>query len=320
MREQSEPREPRAFAGYLLVAAGAASWGAQSVVAKLLLTTGGPGGGISAAALVSTRIALSALIIAVAIALINPGLLRIGAADLGRVALLGTMGMALSNYSYYYALQRIPVATAVLLLYAAPLFVLVAGVVLYGERLRPSDVIAALITLLGAALVVRAYEPTALRLDLAGVGASMVSAVAFAFYNLWAKRIAPRLSPWTILTYSMTTSALFWLPFAPPWRVLLAPHPPPVWVGLAIVVVFGTLLPFALYLAGLARISAAHASVTSTVEPAVAAAVAFLVLGERLEPLQLAGSVLILAGIALLHVRAGYGSPAGKTPPVNAGS
>ncbi len=302
MLERSErPGRPGAWAGYGLVAAAAASWGAQSVVAKLLLTR--IAGGLDAASLVSTRTALSALIMTGALVAINPGLLRVGPGDLARLALLGIIGMALSNYTYYYALQRIPVATAALLIYTAPLLVLAAGVVFYGERLRRSDVVAATVTLVGAALVVRAYEPAALRVNLAGIGASALTAVAFAFYNVWGKRVAPRLSPWTTLTYSFATSALFWLPFAPPWVIPLTPYPPLVWGGLAVVVVFGTLLPFALYLAGLARITAAHASVTSTLEPAVAAGVAFLVLGERLDSLQLAGGALILAGIGLLHGR-----------------
>jgi len=292
-----------AWVGYALVAAAATSWGAQSVVAKLLLTR--VAGGLDPASLVSTRTALSALIMTAALAAINPALLRVGAPDFGRLALLGIFGMALSNYTYYFALQRIPVATAALLIYTAPLLVLAAGVLFQGEALRRRDVVAALVTLGGAAFVVRAYEPAALAGSLAGLAASMLTAVAFAFYNLWAKRMAPRLSPWTILTYALATTAAFWLPLAPPWTILAVPHPPLVWAGLGVVVVFGTLLPFALYLAGLARITAAHASVTSTLEPAVAATVAFLVLGERLDWIQAAGGALILAGIGLLHARKG---------------
>ncbi|MBI4011698.1 MAG: EamA family transporter [Candidatus Rokubacteria bacterium] len=289
---------PRAWLGYALVAAAAASWGAQSVVAKLLLT-----GGLDPAALISTRCALATLVMVVALAAIEPRLLRVGRPDLGRLVVLGVVGMAFSNYTYYFALQRIPVATAALLIYTAPLLVLAASVFLYREPLRRTDVLAATGTLLGAALVVRAYHPTILQVNLAGIAASILNAVAWAFYSLWGKTLSPRVSPWTMLTYSLGSGAAFWLLLAPPWRLLAAAHPPLVWAGIAVVVLFGTLLPFALFLAGLARISAAHASVTATVEPVVAAAVAFAVLGESLEWPQLVGGVLILAGIGLLHVR-----------------
>lgn len=287
--------------GYGLVAAAATSWGAQSVVAKLLLTS--PSGGLPAGSLVSTRTALASLLLVAGLASWRPELLHLRARDAGRLAILGVLGMALSNYTYYLTLVQIPVATAALLIYTAPLFVLAAGVLVAREPLRARDAVAAAVTLTGAALVVRAYEPAAIRINAIGLGLGIFNAVAFAFYNLWAKTIPPRISPWTILTYSFGSAALFWLPLAPPWTLLLAPHPPAVWAGLGVVILFGTLVPFALYLAGLRRISAAHASLTSTVEPVVAAAVALVVLGETLLWPQVLGGALVLVGIALLHAR-----------------
>jgi drug/metabolite transporter (DMT)-like permease len=295
-----EPARPSSqWVGYLLVAAAATSWGSQGVVAKLLLTGGLPPGG-----LVSARTAVACLVLAAALAVVRPGLLRIGARDFWHVAVLGVVGMALSQWAYYVALSRVPVATALLVTFTSPLLVLAAGVVFYGEPVRLRDAMAAAVTLAGAALVIRAYDPTLLRLDAVGLAASGSCAVTFAFYSLWARRVAPRLSPWTMLAYSLATAAAVWVFLAPPWRVLLAPHPPAVWAGFTVVVIFGTLVPFALYLAGLARIRAAHASVTSCLEPVVAAAVALVALGESLEALQLVGGGLILAGIALLHARA----------------
>jgi drug/metabolite transporter (DMT)-like permease len=295
----SEPGRPSSqWVGYLLVAAAATSWGSQGVVAKLLLASGLPPAG-----LVSARTAVAALVVALALAVVRPGLLRIRGPDFWRLALLGVVGMALSQYSYYVALSRIPVATALLVTFTAPLLVLAAGVVLHGEPVGLRDVAAAAATLAGAALVVRAYEPALLRIDAVGLAASGFCAVAFAFYSLWARRMARRLSPWTLLAYSLATATAFWVLLAPPWRVLLAPHPPAVWAGFTVVVTFGTLVPFALYLAGLARIQAAHASITSCLEPVVAAIVAFFALGEALEAPQLIGGALILAGIGLLHAR-----------------
>jgi drug/metabolite transporter (DMT)-like permease len=296
---RERPRRSSAFLGYALIVGAATSWGAQSVVAKLLLTSGIPE--LSPASLISARTALASVILAGALALVKPPLLRVHPTALGRLAVLGIGGMALSQFTYYVALARLPVATTLLITYTAPLFVLAASVGLLGEPLARRDLAAAAGTLVGAALVVRAYEPAALRLDAVGIGAAVVCALCFAFYSMWGKRVGAGMSPWTMLTYSLAAAAAFWVPLAPPWRVLGVPHPPWVWVALAVVVVFGTLVPFSLYLAGLARLSAAHASVTATVEPVIAAAVAYAVLGERLEPLQLAGGAVVLGSIALLR-------------------
>lgn len=106
-----------------------------------------------------------------------------------------------------------------------------------------------------------------------------------------------------VAAYTWAFAAAFWLPIAPPWNFLLETHPGRVWAGVGAVVVAGTILPFGLYLAGLARISAAHANLTSTLEPVVATLTAFLILGETLAGRQLFGGVLILAGIGLIHGR-----------------
>jgi drug/metabolite transporter (DMT)-like permease len=292
------PRPPTRLVGYLLVAGAATSWGAQSVVAKLLLTSG-----IPATWLVSARTAVACGLLVVAVAATDARLLHVGRRDLGRLVALGLIGMAVSNFTYYLALQRIPVATAALLIYTAPLMVLAASVLFLGDPLDRRDLWAAALTLAGAALVVRAYRPAALQLDLVGVGAALLNAVAWAFYSLWGKTLSPRISPWTIMAYSLATGTAFWLVVAPPWRLLLAAHPLPVWLGLGVVVVFGTLLPFAMFLLGLGRISAPHASLTSTLEPVVAAAVAFAVLGETLDWPQVVGGALILVGIGLVQLR-----------------
>jgi drug/metabolite transporter (DMT)-like permease len=123
------------------------------------------------------------------------------------------------------------------------------------------------------------------------------NAIAFAFLNLWAKMLPASLSPWTVLVYALVTGALFWLPIAPLWWLLLGSHPAWVWLGVGIVT--GTLLPYALLL----RPRAHQRAPRERREPVVSGLVAFAVLGETLAPPQLASGALVLAGIGLLHLR-----------------
>lgn len=285
--------------GYLLVGVAAILWGGQSVVAKFLLASG-----IPIPTLVSARALLAFLVLAAVLGALSPASLRVAWRDLPYLAALGILGMALSSFTYYFALTRLPVATAVLILYTSPLLVLGASAVLWGEPIRRRDLTGALLALLGCALVIRAYAPAALRLNALGVAGAFFGACAFAFYNLWGKPGTRRFSPWTMLVYAVGFSAAFWVLVAPPWRFFLEPHPGLIWAGLGVVVVAGTILPFACYLAGLARISAAHANLTSTLEPVAAALAAFLILGETLEWPQLLGGALTLVGIGVIHERA----------------
>jgi drug/metabolite transporter (DMT)-like permease len=73
------------------------------------------------------------------------------------------------------------------------------------------------------------------------------------------------------------------------------------WALVLFIVIFATVLPFALFLYGLRFIDSRSASLTATVEPVVAAVIATLVLGEALSGREVAGGVLILISIVALQ-------------------
>jgi drug/metabolite transporter (DMT)-like permease len=65
------------------------------------------------------------------------------------------------------------------------------------------------------------------------------------------------------------------------------------------VVVGGSLAPYALVTAALAHLPATSVGILGMVEPVVAAAVAWLALGETLQPVQLFGGAQVLIGVTL---------------------
>jgi drug/metabolite transporter (DMT)-like permease len=83
----------------------------------------------------------------------------------------------------------------------------------------------------------------------------------------------------------------------------------PGWALLAWVVVFGTVVPYVLVANGLRLLRASTASLLGMTEPVMAGLIAWWWLGEALTPVQLAGSVVVLAGVmAADRVRAAVAS------------
>ena len=66
----------------------------------------------------------------------------------------------------------------------------------------------------------------------------------------------------------------------------------------------GTAIPFGLYFVGINYIRSTRASITATLEPISAGFIAYLFLGEILEPLQILGGVLVIAAIVLCSYKA----------------
>jgi drug/metabolite transporter (DMT)-like permease len=74
----------------------------------------------------------------------------------------------------------------------------------------------------------------------------------------------------------------------------------------------GTLLPFFLAVAAVRVVSAATAGIAATFEPVFAATFAWLLLGQHLRPVQLAGGLLVVAGVVLAQLAQPRLRPAGE--------
>ena len=76
------------------------------------------------------------------------------------------------------------------------------------------------------------------------------------------------------------------------------------WLWLVLIALVSTVVAVSAFFAGLRRVGPSEAAIFSTFEPPVTVALAFVVLGERLTVLQLAGGALVLAAVVLLQMPA----------------
>jgi drug/metabolite transporter (DMT)-like permease len=72
------------------------------------------------------------------------------------------------------------------------------------------------------------------------------------------------------------------------------------WLSTAGIVLIATVIPVATFLAGLERIGPTNASLLSTLEPVVTVLLAWLIFGERLQPITALGGALILVAVVIL--------------------
>lgn len=295
----------RAARGTLMVVAAAVCWGAFSTVAKVLFLEGA----VSPQALAGIRAALAVSLLVPALLLWDPTLLKVRFADLPLLAFLGVAGMAMNSFFYLTTISLTAVATAVLLQYMSPILVTCYAVVVERRPLTGRLLFGLAAAVTGCALVVRGYDLVALRLSVAGLATGLASACFFALYTVAGQRALRRVDSWTVVTYAFGFAALFWFLLTPPW-VLMGGHPPRVWRLLLLFVILGTVVPFGLFVRALTHVSAVTAQIVSTLEPVVAAGAAFLVLGERLEALQLFGGGLVLVAVLLAQGVTGGTAPA----------
>jgi DME family drug/metabolite transporter len=227
--------------------------------------------------------------------------LRLPVGDLGRIVLLGVLGVAASNYFYYLAIQRTNVATAIILQYTAPVLVLLYMVARGFQRATLQRIAAVGLAGLGSALAI-GMGASGFRLDRLGVAAATLAAVSFAFYNVAGHRILARYDRWIVLLYTTFSAGVFWLVVNPPWKLVAAHYSGLQWDFLVVFAVVSVLGPFSFYFAGLQHLEPTRAIVASCLEPVFSIVLAALLLGESLRPIQAMGIVIVLAAIVIVQL------------------
>jgi drug/metabolite transporter (DMT)-like permease len=229
----------------------------------------------------------------------RPALLRVSRRELPALAIFGGIGLAGVQLSYYLTIARINIAIALLVQYLG--LVAVTAFERYHRRQEvPARVWGALLMVLaGAFFAVGAYEPSLFRVNLPGVMLGLVSAGFFAFYVLRASTLARRLDTWTVLLYGFGAGSLLWAVFDVVTGTAL-PADWRIWLVMGLVGLLGTLLAHGLFVIALRTIRPSSAGIVATAEPVFAGLIAFLVLGDRLQPLQVFGAAVIVAGIVIV--------------------
>ena len=281
------PVERNPARGYVLVAAGAAMFALGGNLARYLLDDG-----VSAVRLSQLRSAGSLVVLAAALAIARPRLLRARREDIGQLAFLGVIGLALVHATYYAAIDRLEIGVALVIQYTAPLILLLWLRFRHGRALAPSLWGAVALSIAGCFLVVRAYDPGAL--DGAGVAAAFGAAATFAIYMVASERAGHRYEPVTTLVWAFLFASVLWAVVQPWWSFPFSRLD--VWLALGVILV-GTLFPFICVVAALRHLPAPRAAVAATLEPVLAAMFAWFLHDEELAGVQIAGGIVVLAAV-----------------------
>jgi drug/metabolite transporter (DMT)-like permease len=288
---------PNPLKGYLFAAGAAVLWGLSGVVTKFLLRQQ-----MRPDELLIFRTLLAALILIVWLGFKSPQLLKVRRGDFFFLMLLGVIGLAANQGFYYLSLTMVSVGYSLLLQYLAPVHLMIYGVASKTERMTGGKLIAAFTAICGCALMVLGQQGGIARVSVAGTLCAVGSGLCFAFYTAYGKHALNRYDSRTMLAYAFLFASAIWLMVRPPWKIDWASFDISMWLFFFYLAAVATVLPFALYSASLRYLEASRTSLTSMLEPVVAAVVAWTWLGESMEPMQIVGGAAVIAGILLLQI------------------
>ena len=202
---------------------------------------------------------------------------------------------------WHWSIVRTSVANSTLLANLAPIFVALAAWLLFRQQLRRKLLFGLAIALAGMAMLIGGdfqLQGT----ELAGDALGVVTAMFYAGYQITVTKLRARVATSTIMAWSGLITALVLLPLALVSGEQLLPVSGTGWlklIGLALVaqVAGQSLIAYAM-----AHLPATFSSVGLLFQPVMATLFAWIILGETVSLLQLAGGITVLIGIRLVHL------------------
>jgi drug/metabolite transporter (DMT)-like permease len=264
------------------------------------------------------RDGMVALTLLPVLGLLRPLLLRVKHRHLVYLIVYGLV-LAVFNALWTLSVALNGAAVSTVLVYCSAAFTALLGWWLLKERLDWAKLLAVALCLAGCVLVSGAWDPASWQTNLTSILTGILSGLGYAIYSLMGRSAAQRgLNPWTTLLYTFGFAAVFLLLFnLLPAGLLPGAATQPadfLWLGdrlagwgiLFLLAAGPTVAGFGLYNVSLGYLPSSVANLILTLEPAFTALIAYALLGERLNGLQLSGSLMILAGVVFLRIYEGW--------------
>lgn len=215
--------------------------------------------------------------------------------SLAGAALYGVVGFSASYGLAYTGLRDVPAGTAMVLIALTPLFTFGLAIAHRQERFHVRGLLGALIAVVGIGLVF--VDQLSAKVPLFSLLLVLVAAVAIAESAVIVKSI-PRSDPFGTNAVAMLTGGALLLAISLLTAEPLGlPRQAQTWAAVGYLVIFGSVVMFALFLFALQRWTASAVSYVTLLMPLVTVALAAVLTDERITPSFVLGGAVILGGV-----------------------
>jgi len=281
-----------------MVAAAGILWGTIGIQVQTLLNYQ-----LSVQAIVLWRMIFAVLILFPFIFFTKREILKVDLRGIAYFSLIGICSQFFFNVLYFSAIQKTTIATAVTLLYTAPIFIAVMARIFYKELFTPVKTVALFLCMGGCFFAATGGSIAVLKLNLIGVLMGLGAGFTFSLVTIISKAIIHKYHQFTIIVYALGFGLLFYLPFSHPLIIFQKNLPLEVWLLIASFGVISTAVAYGLYITGISYgIEVSRAGIISTMELVVAVILSYLIFKEALLGWKLAGILMVVFSVIIVQV------------------
>jgi len=216
----------------------------------------------------------------------------------------GGLGMVGSSLFYFYAILMTSMSVAAVLMYTAPIIVVVLSIFIFREHLTVLKSVCCIASVSGAALVSGIIGGVG-NVNVPGLLLGCAAGFSYACYSIFSSLALMRgAKPLSVTVYAFGFATLTMLPFGqiPSLVSKISADPMIVVIALGQALV-SCLAPYVLYTIGLKYTDASNASIMSTVELVAATVIGFVAFDETISIAAIIGIVLVIGSVVMLNVK-----------------
>ncbi len=296
-----------AATGYILYLIAATLWGLNGTISKIILLS------IGDAARVSQLRTTSAFIILITVvALTNRKAFRLKKSEIPVLLVYALLGITLTQWAYFEAISRMPVGITLLIEFTAPIYIVLWVRFVRKQKVRSTIWLGLALAIGGLALVAQVWQ--GFMLDKVGFFFAFGATFSLVIYFLFGEKASQNRDSVSLIMWGFLIATIFWAITLPwqnfPWESLnvnVQPFvnsevsTPLLWL-ITYMVIGGTVVPFVLVVMAIKHLGAAGASLMGMFEPLVAFLIAWIVLGESLNLIQILGGFAMLTGVYIAEL------------------
>ena len=293
--------ERKTLTSYICVIFAATCWGTTGMANRFLTPLG-----LSQTQILFIRVFLAAVFLGAFLLVRDRGAFRIHWKDLWLFFGTGVCSLMFFGISYFNAMQEMTLSIAVVLLYTAPIFVVILSAILFKERITAVKVLALALIILGALCTTGLIQGGG-AVSVRGLLFGICSGLGYALYSIFSRYALNR-------GYSSLAISFYTMVFASLGTAFIADLPGLAQVaftdghGLFWELYMGLVtcaLPYIFYTRGLEGLENGPASIAASWEMVMATLCSVIIFHEPLGWLAALGIVLVLGGIVAMNVRSG---------------
>lgn len=206
---------------------------------------------------------------------------------------------------YYSCMVETSAAVAVILLYTAPLFVMIMSLFFFKEKMNAQKIIAFIIAIVGCALVSGIASGS--KISALGIFLGLMSGFTYSLYGIFTSLfMKENKDTLTFTALSFLFAAFGALVISKPWEIvkftLEVENLPLTLIMYLLLAVCTAVIPFFLYSKGIEGIKPDIASILAFSEPLMACVFGTAVLGQKMDVFGVIGIVCVCAAIVVLNV------------------